>query len=398
MIDHIRTAFNDQFSEAKYQSLLDDIEKTYRHRPPFKISETPVFLPKNLNSRLLEACEEINDVLVQPNFKELTSKAIEPKYSVPGEDEHTIFLQMDFGICRDEKGDLIPQLIEIQGFPSLYFYQDVLAQTYRKYYSMPDKFTHLFDGLTSEDYMKLLRKIIVGHSKVENIVLLEVEPEKQTTRIDFLATEHHLGIKTLNISDLKKEGKDVYYLDANGRKTGVEKILNRVIFDELVKRDDLKRQFHFTEEINAKWIGHPHWFFRISKYTLPLLKSKYVPETHFLSNLAAIPDDLNHYVLKPLYSFAGTGVIINLNRHDINMIEDKENYIIQKKVQYEPVVETLDEPAKCEIRMLMLWEEGAERPQIVNNLVRLSKGEMIGVRYNKNKTWVGGSIGLFERE
>jgi hypothetical protein len=186
----------------------------------------------------------------------------------------------------------------------------------------------------------------------------------------------------------------VYYIK-DGKKVGVEKIFNRVIFDELIKRDDLKREFYFTEDANLEWVGHPNWFFRISKHTLPLLDSQYVPPSYFLSDLDEYPEDLHNYVLKPLYSFAGTGVIINLNRYDLESIQDPENYILQRKVEYAPVVETPTDPSKCEIRMLMIWEPGAARPRIVNNLARLSKGEMVGVRHNKNKDWVGGSVGFF---
>ena len=183
-----------------------------------------------------------------------------------------------------------------------------------------------------------------------------------------------------------------------GKKIGVEKIYNRVIFDELDKYTDLKREFYFKDDVNVNWVGHPNWFFRISKYTLPFLDSKYVPDTQFLDKLKTIPDDLHNYVLKPLYSFAGSGVLINLTPDDLKNVQEPENYILQKKVNYAPVIETLSEPAKCEIRMLMIWEPDAPRPMIVSNLVRLSKGEMIGVRYNKDKDWVGSSIGFFEED
>ncbi len=397
MITNIREQYNQLFTTARYQEFLDAIAQKYNHRPPFKIAETPVFVPKDLKGKLFDACEEITDVICRPDFKERSKGAILSGQVVPNEDDHTVFLQMDFGICRNEAGELVPQLIEVQGFPSLYFFQDQLASAYRQYFDIPDNYSHLFGGLTPASYIDLLKKTIVGDSHLENVILLEVEPEKQTTYIDFACGENLLGVKTKCVTDLIVEGKDVYYLNDQGRKIGVEKIVNRVIFDELIKRDDLKRQFYFTQEANVKWVGHPHWFFRISKHTLPLLKSQYVPESLFLNELDRIPDDLHNYVLKPLYSFAGTGVIINLNRYDIESIKDKENYILQRKVSYEPIVKTPDQFAKCELRMLMLWEPGAARPKMVNNLARLSKGEMIGVQYNKGKSWVGGSVGFFEQ-
>ena len=395
MVNSIRTKYNQAFTNTKYQAFLQDINQTFNHVPPFRIAETPVFINRPLKNQLIDACEGIIDQICVADFKAKTERAILPKYQVAGEDEHTLFLQMDFGICQDENGSLSPQLIEIQGFPSLYFFQDLLSNAYRRHFDIPTNYSHLFEDLDSESYINLLRKNIVGSSKPENVVLLEVMPEQQATRVDFLATQRDLGIAVKCMTDLKKEGNSVYYTNENGQKVGVEKIFNRVIFDELVRYPDLKREFYFSEPADVEWIGHPHWFFRISKFTLPFLQSPYVPETQFLSDLQEIPKNLEDYVLKPLYSFAGTGVIINLNRYDLDSIKDPENYILQKKVSYAPVVETPTGKAKCEIRMLMIWEKDAPRPRIINNLARLSKGEMIGVRYNKNKDWVGASTGFF---
>ncbi|MEO1096644.1 MAG: hypothetical protein AAFX57_02680, partial [Bacteroidota bacterium] len=244
--------------------------------------------------------------------------------------------------------------------------------------------------------IKMFREIIIGDSDPKNVVLLEIEPEKQNTYIDFLAANKYIGIKVLCISKLKKRGKKLYYFDEQGEEVAVHKIYNRVIFDELDKRPDIKSEFHFEDEVDIEWVGHPNWFFRISKYTMPLLRSKYVPECFYLDQLKEYPKDLQNYVLKPLYSFAGAGVKLNITAEELDAIEEKENYILQKRVNYIPIVESPNEPVKCEIRMLMLWKRGETKATIVNNLVRLSKGEMIGVKYNKNKDWVGASVGFFE--
>jgi len=397
MVNAIRINYNETFTPAHYQAFLKDINQSFDYEPAFRIAESPIFIGQQLKTQLYEACNDIIDQICVPDFKEKTKAAILPKYEVAGEDDHTLFLQMDFGVCSDENGALSPQLIEIQGFPSLYFFQDMLAQAYQKHFPIPENYNHLFDGLDSKSYVELLRKNIVGNSDPKNVVLLEVQPDTQTTRIDFLAAQRDLGIAVKCITELKKEGRAVYYLDDNGKKVGVEKIFNRVIFDELVRYPDLKREFYFSEPSDVEWIGHPHWFFRISKFTLPFLDCPYVPATRFLNEIDSIPDDLHNYVLKPLYSFAGTGVIINLNRYDIESIKDPENYILQKRVNYAPVIDTPTGKAKCEIRMLMIWEKDAERPRIINNLVRLSKGEMVGVRYNKDKDWVGASVGFFDK-
>lgn len=373
---------------------MDDVTAEHNHRPAFRIAETPVFLPDNLKNRLIEACEEITEQICAPDFKAKTQAAVEQP--VPNETEKTLFLQMDFGICKDENGELTPQLIEIQGFPSLYYFQDLIAQKYLKHYNIPDRFKYLFNDLSREEYHDMLRRGILNGHKPENVALVEIEPHTQATQIDFLSINHHLGIPILCVSDIIVEGDKYYYLNKEGKKTQILRIFNRVIFDDLVKRKDLKREFYFSKAENMEWAGHPNWFHRISKYTMPLLKSQYVPDSYFLHQLEKYPDDLENYVLKPLYSYAGMGVLLDVTKEDLDKIEKRENYIIQRKVAYEPVVETMDEPSKCEIRMLMLWLPEMEKPIIINNLARLSKGKMIGVRYNKDKTWVGGSVGFFK--
>ena len=398
MINSYRSQYLAQYSDEKYQRLLESIATAYNHRPPFRIAETPIFIPQLLKERLVEACNDINNVITQPDFKQITANAIKhPHLQVPGEDYHTRFLQMDFGICMDANGDPTPQLIEVQGFPSLYFFQDLISKAYKEHFDIPKGLSVHLEGHDSTSYLQLLREVIVGDNDPKNVVLLEVEPEKQATYIDFLGAEHHLGIKVLCISKLKKEGKKLYYLSESGERIDIHKIYNRVIFDELNQRNDIKREFYFKDEVDVEWVGHPNWFFRISKYTMPLIKSKYVPECYYLNELDEYPRNLEEYVLKPLYSFAGSGVKLNISHSDLDAIEDKENFILQKKVRYEPIVKTPNDPVKCEIRMLMLWNKGDSRAQIVNNLVRLSKGDMVGVRYNKDKDWVGASVGFFER-
>lgn len=398
MIPNIRTWYNDQFTEQKYEQFLVNLAAQYNNKPNFRVAETPFFIPKLLKQRLLEACNEINKVILSPDLKEMTQGALyDPSIIVPNEDEHTTFLQMDFGICLDENGDPFPQLIEVQGFPSVYFFQDMIAKAFKRDFNIPDNFSCFFDDITSEEYKEMLRQIIVGDTDPKHVILLEIEPEKQTTYIDMLSTSVELGIACVCLSEVKKLGRKLFYLNVDGESIEIKKIYNRVIFDELDQRKDLTIEFKFTDDLDVEWIGHPNWFYRISKYLMPYIKSKYVPETHFLNELDEYPKDLENYVLKPLFSFAGSGVIIDVTREELDKVEDKKNFILQKKVKYEPVIISPDEPVKVEIRMLMLWPKDAPSAFIVNNLARLSKGKMIGVKYNKDKTWVGGSVGFFEK-
>jgi len=255
----------------------------------------------------------------------------------------------------------------------------------------------LFSGYTPETYVDLLKGIIVGDEDPAEVVLFDIEPFKQNTQIDFHATRKVLGIKVACVTDLYKRGNKLFYKDDNGKEIQVKRIYNRVIFDELLGRKDLDLKFAFTDDLDVKWVGHPNWFFRISKYTMPYIRTEYMPQTLFLDQVKHIPEDLENYVLKPLYSFSGSGVIFHVKPEDIKAVKDPSQYILQEKVKYVPVIKTYDNDAvKVEVRIMLIWPDNAPKPIIVNNLARLSKGEMIGVKFNKDKTWVGGSVGFYE--
>lgn len=397
MVESARKRYNASYSEEKYQAFLNDLNTSYNYTIPFRIAETPVFVPKALKHKLIKACDSMIDFICREDFKSLTNKAVPAHLNVPGEDAHTLCLAIDFAVCKDEKGELTPQLIELQGFPSLYGYEEFVSKKYRQHFDIPDNFSPYFGGLNSESYLALLREAFVGAHKPDNVILLEVEPEKQNTAIDFMCTEDKLGIKAVCLTKIIKEGRKLFYM-REGVKTPIHRIYNRIIFDELVQRTDLKYDFKMTDEVDVEWAGHPNWFFRISKYIMPFLKSEFVPECTFLHELKVIPNDLENYVLKPLFSFSGSGVIFNVKKEDIEKVTDKENFILQRKVQYEPTIESPDGKVKSEIRMLYIWKKNDARPTLVINLARLSKGEMIGVKYNMNKTWVGGSVNFFEQD
>jgi hypothetical protein len=394
MIKEIRQAYNAAFTQEKYEAFLNHIYSLHNYKPTFRLGETPVFIPDDFRDKLIQACDDIADVLVRPDFKTLTEGAIQPHNRVPNENAHSTFLVIDFGVC-EESGELVPKLIELQGFPSLYFFQHDLTLAYETCFDLPKGMTPLFNGLNTEGYYDLLRDIMVGDSKPENVVLLEVEPEKQNTQVDFWSTAKQLKIKILCLTKVIKVGRQLFYEHENGERIRIEKIYNRVIFDELERRPDLTFGFQFTDDLDVEWIGHPNWFFRISKYTMPFLKGPFVPKTYFLNQIDPSVLDLEKYVLKPLFSFSGQGVKINITQADIDAVEDPINWILQEKVTYAPALETPSGPTKIEIRMLMVWKKEWDRPQLINNLIRLSKGEMIGVRYNKDKDWVGASVGLF---
>ncbi|MFY0483858.1 hypothetical protein ACI6PS_14770 [Flavobacterium sp. PLA-1-15] len=397
MISKYRQLFNDSFSEKKYQEFKEDIASDFDYMPTFRMAESPFFISNELKAQLLEGCQDVIDLIQQDNFKELTNKSLELNSKVPNEDEHTTFLAIDFGIC-EEDGKVIPKLIEVQGFPSLFNYQYVLYDKFKAHYPFLDELTPFINDISPEEYLKIIDEAIRnGHPK-ENVILLEIEPEKQNTKIDFYYCKRDIGIPIVCVTELIKKGRKLYYKNEAGAEIEVKRIYNRVIFDELELRKDLKMEFSFSDDLDVEWAGHPNWFFRISKFILPFLKGKYFIETTLLSDLKEIPEDLENYVLKPLFSFSGSGVIFHVRKEDIEAVTEKELYILQKKVNYIPIVQSPDGKVKAEVRVLCVWRKEDKAPTLLCNLVRLSRGEMIGVKFNKDKDWVGGTLGLFERE
>ena len=392
MIPELRKKFNAEFTQEKYEAFLNDLNTSLKYPVDFRISETPLFLTSNLKNKLLKACDELCKQLTSTNFKVKMKSAVPTHLNIPGETDHPEFFVFDFAVCRnDSTGEFYPKLIELQGFPTLYAYQYFFERKIRNHFDIPVNFTPYFNGITADKYVEMLRDVILGEADPANVILLEIEPEKQKTRIDFAATEKLLGVTEVCISDVIKHGKVLFY-KKNGIEIPIERIYNRVIFDEL-NRTEVKFNFDLNEELNVSWIPHPNWFYKISKYSLPVLIGELVPKCFYLRDLTSYPDDLDNYVLKPLFSFAGLGVQIDVTREMLDEIKDPENYILQEKVEYAPLIETPDEYAKVEIRMMYFYYK---EPILVNNLVRQSKGKMMGVDFNKNKTWVGGSTALYK--
>lgn len=397
MIESLRNQFNSQFSEEKYQAFLKDQNDIHAGAIEFRVAETPIFIPWSFTQKMLDACESIVDIITDEKFKPFTERAIPANARVPGENDHTDFIAFDFGICKADDGELVPQLIEMQGFPTLFAYQIDDDKLIRRHFDIPGGFSPYLNGYNEESYTKLLRNIIVNGHAPKEVILLEIKPHEQKTRIDFYCTQKYLGIAVVCLTELVAEGDQLYYYSGE-EKIRIKRIYNRIIFDELYQMKDLPPQtVDITRPYDVEWVPHPNWFYRISKFTLPFIHHEWVPETWFLNEVTQLREPLDNFVLKPLFSFAGQGVVIDVTQEDLDKVTDPENWILQKKVNYADVIQTPDGPAKAEIRIFYFWPPGAKRPVAVNNLARLSKGKMIGVRYNMDKRWVGGSIAYFEK-
>ena len=399
MIPQLRKLFNESFTEKNYLSFLEDLDSKHQGAIEFRVAETPVFVPQDFKNKMISTCESILDIITAPGFKAVSEKAIPAGDFVPGTEQHPHFIAFDFGVCYNDKNELEPQLIEMQGFPTLYAFQVFYPEMIQKYFAVTASLTQYLGGYNRESYLNELRQILLGNELPEHTILLEIKPHEQKTRIDFYCTQDYFGIQPVCITELSAEGDQLFYFHKEKKKKiRVKRIYNRVIFDDLhAQKENLGKHIDLNRNWDVEWIPHPNWFYRISKYTLPFIQNPHVPETRFLDRVKTFPDDLDNYVLKPLFSFAGQGVIIDVKREDLIAVKDPENWILQRKVKYAPVIQTPGDPAKAEIRIMYMWPQGASRPRPAINLARLSKGKMIGVRYNKDLSWVGGSVAFFNQ-
>ena len=387
-----RELFNASFTAEKYQQFLADINPDYDLAIDFRIAESPVFVIEEFRLQMRYFFEDIKKFLYRSDLKELMKDAVPKEMNIPNESDHPAFVVIDFAICKDENGDLVPQLIELQGIASLYCYQQELNKAYKRHFDIPKELTPFYNGMDEEKYLTLFKKVIIGDANIENVIMLDIEPKKQKTRIDFHYTEKNTGIRPVCVTEVFQEGNEIFYL-RDGKKTKIERVYNRIVPDEFLKiKDQLHLRFDILSDLDIEWVAHPNWYYKISKYSMPFMESKFVPKTYFLDQLKEYPKDLENYVLKPLFSFASAGVEFDVTKEILDKVEDKANHILQRKVAYEPFLETPDVPAKAEIRMLCIWDDELV-PAI--NLARLSKGKLIGVDFNKDKEWVGSSAVFF---
>ena len=392
MIPSYRQDFNARFTPEKYERLRREMTSRCGMEVPFALCETPCFFPVALVERMGEDGKALIRQLVEnPEYRARSEASIPAEFRVPNESPHPMFIQVDFGLVRDAAGELHPKLVELQAFPSLYAYQPVLAQAYIDVFGLDPKLRYFLSGLDSVSYKKLLQDAIVAGHDPANVVLMEVHPEEQKTRPDFLLTEKLLGIRTVCITKIRTQGQRLFY-EENGKQISIERIYNRTIVDEL-ERKGIKPPFDFRDDLDVEWAGHPNWYFRMSKYSIPYLKHPSVPRTWFLDQLPEVPPDLENFVLKPLYSFAGLGVVIAPSRKDIDAIplSKRGDFILQERLNFTPVVETPYGLTKVELRIMYVW---LDEMLPVLTIVRMGRGLMMGVDHNKNMAWVGSSAAL----
>jgi hypothetical protein len=402
MIEPYRSEFNARFTDAKYAELLRKLDERTGTRIEFRVAETPCFFARELMERMVRAGIELTEELLgNAEYMVASQAAISKEWCVPGQDARPHFMTVDFGLVRDAAGELQPKLVEMQAFPSIFGYQPLLAKTYIEVFGLDRNLEFLFGGMGEERYWETMREVVVGEHEAENVVLAEVEPEQQKTLPDFRMTEQALGIKTVDVARLVKEGNKLFYRDARGKLVPVERIYNRVIVDELVRKE-VKLPFDYRDPLQVEWAGHPNWYFKVSKFSLPFLRHETVPAAVFLDDWFAgvgrerLPEDREQWVFKPLYSFAGKGITFAPTDAELAAVPVKERgeYLLQERVKFDPVIRTPEGMTQAEVRILYVWPEG-EALTPMTSLIRMGRGLMMGVDHNRDRTWVGGSAGLF---
>jgi hypothetical protein len=392
MIPALRERFNASWTEARYQHLLTTLQQRTGGPVEFHVSETPCFFPRTLIDTLAEVGTELIHQALSGAAAAAAAQVVpEPFRGAALTEPHPTFLQVDFGLVRGADGALQPRLVELQAFASLYGFQVALADSYCEAYTLPSDLAEYLGGLTRESYRAAVRSAIVGRYDPAEVVLMEIEPEHQKTRPDFAMTEQIWGVRAVDTADVVRDGRQLLYR-RNGRLTPIRRVYNRVIPDELLRKN-VTLPFDYRDDLDVEWAGHPEWYFRISKFSIPWLRHPSVPRTWFLDRIDGLPRPREQLLLKPLFSFAGSGILFAPSDEQLAAIpeEQRNQFILQERVSFEPVIDTPAGRTQVEIRMMFIW---TDELRAVLPLLRMGRGKMMGVDHNKGLRWVGASAAL----
>jgi hypothetical protein len=395
-----RAVFNAAFDEGLYARYVTRLEAA-SGPVGFRLAETPVFFSADLARRCEIAANEIVAQLGEPARLQRMRAAVPGAFSADDGSALPQFAVVDFAIARDPDGTLVPRVVELQGFPSLYAFEvmqrDAWASEMES--AFPDvSWSSWFGGLTRETYLALLRRTIAGGADPRHVVLVDMEPDGQKTACDFVATRKLCGIDAVDPRAIVRRGRRLYRRDAAGREVPIERLYNRLVGEDFSRvRDSLA--FDVRDDLDVVWAPHPRWFWTWSKASLPFLDHSAVPRTRLLSDIDALPPDLEtSYVLKPLFSFAGGGVDIHPTAAACAAVPaaERDVWCLQEKIAYAEALATPDgSPVKVELRVMFLRPDDAPTLVAATNLARLSRGDMHGVDHNKDFTWVGSSVGVW---
>jgi len=400
MNPELRRLYNAAFTQDVYRRYIDRLETWLDVKIPFRIAESPLFLPKGLRTRLATSAREIVEQISNPKVIEAMKAAIPPALDVPRLDSLASCLQVDFAIVRGEDGELTGKVVELQGFPSLYslmvIQTEAMAEELKRIPGLEGPWSMFYSGHDRNSFVAKFKEALLDGNAPDEVVLLDLDPPAQKTYADFVATKQLTGVDAIGPEEIEREGLRLFR-HKEGRKIPIKRIYNRIVFDELTNKGSAL-PFDYREDLEVTWFPHPNWYWIWSKYTLPHVNHHAVPKATYVSDLKEWPKDLSKYVLKPLFSFAGSGVKIDPTHADLDAIPaaERSGWILQEKIVYEPALPMPSgEGVKAEVRMMFLRGPKDEKPELVLNLVRMSRGKMLGVDQNKGLDWVGGSVGLW---
>ncbi|MGD9906670.1 MAG: hypothetical protein AB7U83_24650 [Vicinamibacterales bacterium] len=391
MVPALRDPFNRRWTPADYVRLQARLGERTGLPLPFPVSETPCFFPRALLDEMAAtAVTLVTGFLADAPARAAAEALIPARYLGPGQEAQPTCVQVDFGLVETPSG-VAPRLVELQAFPSLYAFQHVLADTHREVHGLPDDLDAYLGGLDAAAYLALVGDALRGGHDPAEVVLMEIAPDQQKTRPDFVLTEQLWGVATVDPREVTVRGRTLTRR-LGGREVPIRRVYNRIIPDEL-ERTRHPMPFDYRDDLDVEWVGHPAWYFRVSKSAIPWLRHPAVPRTWRLDQVDGLPLDPARLVLKPLFSFAGGGIRFNPSAADLAAIavDQRQLYLLQERVAFAPVIATPHGPTQAEIRVMCLW---TDRLRAVLPLIRMGRGQMMGVAHNQGLAWVGASAGF----
>jgi len=400
MEKRLREAFNAVWTPEMYRRFREDLDRRCGGKIPFPVAETPMFFGVETLDRFARAAEEILDLLRDPGFLARMEPAVPEAYARGDRGPLPQFAAIDFAVVEEPDGSLAPRVVELQGFPSLYGFQIMIADCWATHMAgrpgLPEQWRLFFHDRNRHQALALLRRAMCGEHAPEEVVLLDLWPDRQKTWPDFSVTRQWFGVEPVCPTTVIREGRRLFR-EREGKKVPIERIYQRVVPDEL-ERSGTAIPFGLGDDLDVEWAPHPAWYFLWSKYSLPFLDHPAVPRTTRLCDLREVPDDLCRYVLKPLFSFAGKGVKVDVTPEDVAQVpaDQRDGWVLQEKVAYAPrLVAPEGFGVKAEVRCMFVRPDDEARPILLMNLLRLSRGKMIGVDFNKDMPWTGSSVMLW---
>ena len=267
MIEALRQRFNGGFSQDAFLRVVRAVEDEVGGPIPFRLAESPIFLPGALVDEMRLATEAIlAEIFAHPEYADRVRRHVPPQAFLPTRSDHPPFVQCDFALAEGDCGRVVPRLIEIQGFPSLYAFQHALCRAYQQAFALTSEVSFLGRGIDEGGFLALFRQAVLGGHDPETVALVDVHPWEQGTWPDFRLTQKLLpGLAVVDATEVLRRGDGLFYRE-RGREVKIARIFNRLVWED-VRRVESEMAFRLGEPLDVEWAGEPGWFFQLSKLT-----------------------------------------------------------------------------------------------------------------------------------